>query len=42
MRARIRSGDQAAFAPLFDEYAETVYHHAFRLTADWSEAGEVT
>ncbi|MFI0422296.1 RNA polymerase sigma factor [Spongiactinospora sp. 9N601] len=42
MRARIRDGDQAAFARLFDEYAKAVYNHAYRLTADWSEAEDVT
>ncbi|RBQ18753.1 RNA polymerase subunit sigma-70 [Spongiactinospora rosea] len=42
MRARIRDGDQAAFARLFDECAKAVYNHAYRLTADWSEAEDVT
>ncbi|MBB5775389.1 RNA polymerase sigma factor [Nonomuraea jabiensis] len=41
MRARIRDGDQAAFAQLFDAYAKAVYNHAFRLTATWSEAEDV-
>ncbi|MFF0864098.1 RNA polymerase sigma factor [Nonomuraea sp. NPDC003560] len=41
MRARIRAGDRAAFSRLFDEYAKAVYNHAFRLTANWSEAEDV-
>ncbi|MBH1934328.1 RNA polymerase sigma factor [Streptomyces sp. AV19] len=41
MRDRIRAGDREAFAELYDEYARTVYNHAFRLTGDWSSAEEV-
>ncbi|MEU8724432.1 RNA polymerase sigma factor [Streptomyces sp. AgN23] len=41
MRARVRAGDPDAFAELFDAYAQAVYHHAFRLTADWSVAEDV-
>ncbi|MFF7143398.1 RNA polymerase sigma factor [Streptomyces nodosus] len=41
MRTRIRSGDPSAFAELYDSYARAVYNHAFRLTADWSEAEDV-
>ncbi|MEV4947896.1 RNA polymerase sigma factor [Streptomyces sp. NPDC053755] len=41
MRARIRAGDPQAFAELFDEYARTVYNHAYRLTADWAAAEDV-
>ncbi|MFE9404499.1 RNA polymerase sigma factor [Streptomyces sp. NPDC006530] len=41
MRERIRAGDQAAFAELYEEYARGVYNHAFRLTGDWSTAEEV-
>ncbi|MGW4409521.1 RNA polymerase sigma factor [Nonomuraea sp. NPDC004702] len=41
MRVRIRAGDRAAFSRLFDEYAKAVYNHAFRLTANWSEAEDV-
>jgi RNA polymerase sigma-70 factor (ECF subfamily) len=41
MRARLRAGDPAAFAELFDMYARGVYNHAFRLTADWSTAEDV-
>ncbi|MBX9421727.1 MULTISPECIES: RNA polymerase sigma factor [Streptomyces] len=40
-RARIRDGDPAAFAELFDSYARSVYNHAFRLTGDWSVAEDV-
>ncbi|GGT10409.1 siderophore-interacting protein [Streptomyces kurssanovii] len=41
MRARIRAGDPQAFADLFDQYAKTVYNHAYRLTADWSAAEDI-
>ncbi|GAA3005089.1 RNA polymerase sigma factor [Streptomyces fulvorobeus] len=41
MRARIRAGDPQAFAELFDEYAKTIYNHAYRLTADWSAAEDI-
>ncbi|WP_175609269.1 RNA polymerase sigma factor [Streptacidiphilus griseoplanus] len=41
MRTRIRAGDASAFAELYDSYARAVYNHAFRLTADWSEAEDV-
>lgn len=41
MRARIRAGDREAFAVLYEEYARTVYNHAYRLTGDWSTAEEV-
>ncbi|MFC5957382.1 RNA polymerase sigma factor [Streptomyces pratens] len=40
MRARIRSGDRAAFADLYDRHARAVYNHALRLTGNWSEAEE--
>ncbi len=40
-RARIRAGDQHAFAGLFDEFAKAVYNHAYRLTGDWSAAEDV-
>ncbi|MFI6325672.1 RNA polymerase sigma factor [Nonomuraea sp. NPDC050556] len=38
IRARIRDGDQDAFAQLFDECARAVYNHAYRLTGNWSSA----
>ncbi|MET9596084.1 RNA polymerase sigma factor [Streptomyces sp. NPDC006516] len=41
MRARIRAGDPQVFAELFDEYAKTVYNHAYRLTADWAAAEDI-
>ncbi|MFF5968997.1 RNA polymerase sigma factor [Streptomyces collinus] len=40
MRARIRAGDPAAFADLYDQNARAVYSHALRLTGNWSEAEE--
>jgi len=40
-RARIRAGDPLAFGQLFDEYARSVYNHAFRLTGNWSTAEDV-
>ncbi|WP_369260782.1 RNA polymerase sigma factor [Streptomyces sp. R35] len=40
MRARIRAGDRAAFADLYDQNARAVYNHALRLTGNWSEAEE--
>ncbi|MCA2189854.1 RNA polymerase sigma factor [Nonomuraea cavernae] len=40
-RARIRDGDADAFGQLYDEFARTVYNHAFRLTGDWSTAEDV-
>ncbi|GGL50454.1 RNA polymerase sigma factor [Planomonospora parontospora] len=41
MRARVRAGDPDAFGRLFDDYARSVYNHAFRLTGDWSAAEDV-
>ncbi|WP_433465394.1 RNA polymerase sigma factor [Spirillospora sp. CA-128828] len=41
MRIRIRDGDAEAFEQLFDECAQSVYGHAFRLTGDWSAAEDV-
>ncbi|OIJ88406.1 RNA polymerase sigma factor [Streptomyces colonosanans] len=40
-RARIRTGDPLAFGQLFDQYARSVYNHAFRLTGNWSTAEDV-
>jgi RNA polymerase sigma-70 factor (ECF subfamily) len=37
-RARIRTGDQDAFAVLFRAHARQVYNHCFRLAGDWSVA----
>ncbi|MFC4508521.1 MULTISPECIES: RNA polymerase sigma factor [Streptomyces] len=41
MRARVRAGDRAAFADLYDQNARAVYNHALRLTGNWSDAEEV-
>ncbi|MEV0420669.1 RNA polymerase sigma factor [Streptosporangium canum] len=41
IRARIRGGDTEAFEQLFDEFASSVYSHAFRLTGNWSAAEDV-
>ncbi|MGP4051769.1 RNA polymerase sigma factor [Streptomyces sp. 2A115] len=41
-RARIRAGDEGAFAVLFREHGRTVYNHCFRLTGDWSVAEDCT
>ncbi|WP_199550690.1 RNA polymerase sigma factor [Streptomyces sp. N35] len=41
MRERIRAGDREAFAELYEEHARAVYHHALRLTGDWSAAEEI-
>ncbi|MGY3682669.1 DNA-directed RNA polymerase specialized sigma24 family protein [Streptomyces sp. TE33382] len=41
LRARIRDGDDDAFAELFDRYARSVYNHAFRLTGGWSTAEDI-
>lgn len=41
LRARVRGGERAAFAELYELYAAAVYHHALRLTGDWSVAEEV-
>ncbi|MBA8922989.1 RNA polymerase sigma-70 factor (ECF subfamily) [Kutzneria viridogrisea] len=35
-------GDQAAFAQLFERHAEAVWNHAYRLTASWSLAEDLT
>ncbi|WP_406011432.1 RNA polymerase sigma factor [Streptomyces sp. NBC_00637] len=41
MRGRVRGGERAAFAELYELYATAVYNHALRLTGDWSVAEEV-
>jgi RNA polymerase sigma-70 factor (ECF subfamily) len=41
MRARLRAGEPAAFGELFDEHAQAVYHHGYRLTGDRSLAEDV-
>ncbi|GAA3875038.1 sigma-70 family RNA polymerase sigma factor [Saccharothrix violaceirubra] len=35
-------GDRASFAVLFDRHAEAVWNHAYRLTASWSLAEDLT
>lgn len=40
-RERIRAGDRAAFADLYDRYAATVHRHAARLTGDLPTAEDV-
>ena len=42
LRIRLRDGDHTAFSSLFDEFAQQVYAHAFRLTGDRSMAEDVT
>lgn len=41
LRTRLRAGDSDAFGFVFDEYAKSVYNHAFRLAGDWSAAEDV-
>ncbi|MFD8013611.1 RNA polymerase sigma factor [Streptomyces sp. NPDC058955] len=41
MNERIRSGDRAAFAEIFDEHARIVYAHAVRTTGDRIAAEDV-
>ncbi|MGV2919498.1 RNA polymerase sigma factor [Streptomyces alfalfae] len=41
LRWRVRAGEREAFAELYERGARTVYHHALRLTGDWSTAEEV-
>lgn len=41
-RARIRAGDEGAFAVLFREHGRAVYNHCFRVTGDWSVAEDCT
>ncbi|MFD4833214.1 RNA polymerase sigma factor [Streptomyces uncialis] len=41
LRDRIRSGDQAAFAAVFDEHSRVIHAHAARTTGDWALAEDV-
>ncbi|MFE5591184.1 RNA polymerase sigma factor [Streptomyces sp. NPDC056549] len=41
LNERVRSGDRAAFAEIFDEHAGVVYAHAVRTTGDWAFAEDV-
>ena len=36
------AGDEQAFAQLFERHAEAVWNHAYRLTASWSLAEDLT
>jgi RNA polymerase sigma-70 factor (ECF subfamily) len=36
------SGDQTAFAELYERHARTIYNYLFRRLADWSEAEDLT
>jgi RNA polymerase sigma-70 factor (ECF subfamily) len=40
--SRAAYGDHDAFGQLFDRHAGAVYSYLFRLTADWSEAEDLT
>lgn len=39
---RAADGDQRAFGELFERHAEAVWNHAYRLTASWSLAEDLT
>lgn len=41
-RARIRAGDEGAFAELFRKHGRSVYNHCLRLSGDWSVAEDCT
>ncbi|MGX2998099.1 RNA polymerase sigma factor [Streptomyces sp. JNUCC 64] len=41
LNERVRSGDRAAFAEIFDAHARAVYAHAVRTTGDWALAEDV-
>ncbi|MEV5441641.1 RNA polymerase sigma factor [Streptomyces sp. NPDC052644] len=41
LNERVRSGDRAAFAEIFDAHARVVYAHAVRTTGDWALAEDV-
>ncbi|WP_326680840.1 RNA polymerase sigma factor [Streptomyces sp. NBC_01237] len=41
LHERVRSGDRAAFAEIFDEHARVVYAHAIRTTGDWALSEDV-
>jgi RNA polymerase sigma factor (sigma-70 family) len=40
--ARAAAGDRAAFGELFERHVEAVWNHAYRLTASWSVAEDLT
>lgn len=39
---RAAAGDRNAFGELFERHAEAVWNHAYRLTASWSQAEDLT
>jgi RNA polymerase sigma-70 factor (ECF subfamily) len=39
---RAAAGDRHAFGELFERHAEAVWNHAYRLTASWSQAEDLT
>jgi len=39
---RAAAGDRAAFGELFERHVESVWNHAYRLTASWSLAEDLT
>jgi len=39
---RAAAGDRAAFGDLFERHVESVWNHAYRLTASWSQAEDLT
>ncbi|MGW6393846.1 RNA polymerase sigma factor [Streptomyces sp. NPDC055103] len=41
LNERIRSGDRAAFAEVFDRHARVVYAYAVRTTGDWALAEDI-
>ncbi|MFC9534383.1 RNA polymerase sigma factor [Streptomyces sp. NPDC056975] len=40
--ARAVDGDREAFGRIFDRHGKAIYNYAFRRTADWSEAEDLT
>jgi RNA polymerase sigma-70 factor (ECF subfamily) len=39
---RAAAGDRGAFGELFERHAEAVWNHAYRLTASWAQAEDLT
>jgi RNA polymerase sigma-70 factor (ECF subfamily) len=39
---RAATGDRTAFGTLFERHVEAVWNHAYRLTASWSQAEDLT
>ena len=39
---RAAAGDRAAFGELFERHVEAVWNHAYRLTASWDRAEDLT